>query len=400
METDANLESGIRSACHPNPSAAAIFRAFLRLGATAFGGPAMVVYIRDLAIREKGWIDEESFRDGVALCQSLPGATAMQTAAYVGLRARGFRGALAAYVGFGLPAFLIMVVLSALYREVHGFRVVTSVFQGLQVIVVALVANAAWSFGRSSVKGWQDALLAIAAGAYLISGGSPFFSVVGAAACGSLLYPKAPGGVSQPAAVGVTSRRRWLGIGVVVVATVAGLAGLFCIDRGLFGMASLMMKVDLFAFGGGFASLPLLFYEVVEVRGWLDAKTFMDGVALGQLTPGPIVITAAFVGYHAAGLAGALVATVAIFTPSLIVLTATVPYLDRLRHSEVFRKTLRGVLASFVGLLLAILLRFGMGVTWSTASVVIGALAFLALRLRVDILWVVFGGIFASAVLL
>jgi len=180
----------------------------------------------------------------------------------------------------------------------------------------------------------------------------------------------------------------------------AGLAVVFFLDRKLFELAAVMLKVDLFAFGGGFASVPLMLHEVVESRHWLDAPTFLDGIALGQVTPGPIVITATFVGYHIAGFLGALVSTVAIFTPSLVVLVAAVPYADGLRQSPFFRRALQGVLASFVGLLLAVTLRFGANASWGVATGAIGVLAFLSLRFGVDVLWVVPGGCLISVVLL
>lgn len=171
-----------------------------------------------------------------------------------------------------------------------------------------------------------------------------------------------------------------------------GLAVLFVLSRQLFDLSAMMLKIDLFAFGGGFASVPLMLHEVVDVRHWLSAKTFMDGIALGQVTPGPIVITATFVGYQIAGLAGAVVGTVSIFSPSFFMVLATVPYLDRVQHNAAFRKTLRGVLASFVGLLAAVAVHFGMAVSWSIPSIAVAAAAFVALRLKVDILWVVMAG--------
>ncbi|MGC9027967.1 MAG: chromate transporter, partial [bacterium] len=97
------------------PSMWSLFLSFLRLGLTAFGGPAMVAYIKELSVKQNRWLDEQSFKDGVVICQSIPGATAMQTAAYVGLRAQGIKGALSTYIGFGLPAFIFMLVLSYLY---------------------------------------------------------------------------------------------------------------------------------------------------------------------------------------------------------------------------------------------------------------------------------------------
>ena len=125
----------------------AIFLPFVRLGFTGFGGPAMVPYIKELAVGRKAWLDEQSFRAGVVLCQTIPGATAMQAAAYVGLRVRGILGGLAAYIGFGLPAFLLMLVLTAIYLHTRELPVTTSLFAGLRVVVVAIVANATVDFG-------------------------------------------------------------------------------------------------------------------------------------------------------------------------------------------------------------------------------------------------------------
>jgi chromate transporter len=383
------------------PSAARLFLAFLRLGLTAFGGPAMVAYIRELAVAKKGWLSPESFEDGVALCQSIPGATAMQTAAYVGLRAGGPLGALAAFAGFGLPAFSLMLALSAVYREGRDLQPVVSVFRGLQVIVVALIANAALNFGRSSIRNWRDALLAAGAAGVIMCHGSPILVIVAAAAIALLLYR----GVALPegrghAAGGDGGRRSLLGAIILAAGAVAGLAALFLLDRALFALATLMMQVDLFAFGGGFASVPLMLHEVVDVRQWLDGKTFMDGIALGQVTPGPIVITATFVGYQIAGVLGAVVGTIGIFTPSFLMVLVTVPYFDRLQHSLWFRRALRGVLASFVGLLAAVAVSFGMAVSWSIPAVLVAAAAFAALRFKIDILWVVLAGAAVSVFVL
>ena len=140
-----------------------LFLSFLRLGLTAFGGPAMVVYIKEMSVNRHQWLDKETFKEGVVLCQSIPGATAMQTAAYVGLRAKGITGALVSFVGFGLPAFILMLVLSSLYARYHAVPGVISLFNGLQVVVVAIIANATYSFGKSTFKNYRDVILAIAA---------------------------------------------------------------------------------------------------------------------------------------------------------------------------------------------------------------------------------------------
>jgi chromate transporter len=317
----------------------------------------------------------------------------MQTAAYVGLRAGGPLGALAAFVGFGLSAFVLMVGLSAAYQSSRDLGPVLAAFRGLNVIVVAIIANAAFNFGRSSIKNWRDAILATGAAAFLVFHGSPVIAIIASAAFSLLLYHgvKLP---SKPArAAGVDSGRRMLRFAAILaLLVVAGLVVLYLLDRRLLDLATLMLKVDVFAFGGGFASVPLMLHEVVKARGWLDSKTFMDGIALGQVTPGPIVITATFVGYQIAGVLGAVVGTIGIFTPSFLMVLVTVPYFDRLQHSRWFRRALRGVLASFVGLLVAVAGNFGMAVSWSILAGLVAAAALAALRLKIDILWVVLAG--------
>ena len=383
------------------PSPVRLFLAFLRLGLTAFGGPAMVAYIGRMAVEKKQWLTKESFEAGVALCQSIPGATSMQTAAYVGLRAGGPSGALAAFVGFGLPAFVLMVVLAAVYRQTRDVAPVLVAFHGLHVVVVALIANAALNFGLSSLRNWRDALLATGAAAVLVLHGNPIVAIVGAAALGLLLYR----GVASPGAewraeTADGSRRPWRFAAGLIACVAAGMAALFFLDRMLLALALLMMKIDLFAFGGGLASVPLMLHEVVDARAWLDNQTFMDGIPLGQVTPGPIVITATFIGYQVAGLAGAVVGTLSIFTPSFLMVLATVPYFDRLQRSLLFRRALRGVLVSFVGLLAAVAVNFAVAVSWSVPAAILAVAALVALRLKVDILWVVLAGAMASILIL
>jgi len=378
-----------------------IFLEFLRLGVTAFGGPTMVAYIREMSVGKKRWLSDASFQSGAALCQSIPGATAMQTAAYVGLRAGGTWGALAAYVGFGLPASVLMAVLSAVYRSTRELAPAASAFRGLQVVVIALMANATLNFGRGAIKNWRDALPAVGAAMFLGFRGSPMIAIAAAAALGLFLYVGVQENVVAEPADGNSGAARTSHFAAAVILLVAaGLAAAFFLDRLLFSLTAVMLKVDVFAFGGGFASVPLMMHEVVDVRRWLDSRVFMDGIALGQVTPGPIVITATFVGYQVSGIAGAVAATLGIFGPSFLMVLVTVPYFDRLRRWRFFRQALRGILASFVGLLLAVTVRFGMALPWSAASVGLATAAFAALRLKLDVVWVVLGGAALSVFLL
>jgi chromate transporter len=377
------------------PSLSALLLAFLRLGVTAFGGPAMIAHIRDLAVVRRRWVDDAAFQTGVALCQTIPGATAMQTAAYVGLRTRGFLGGLSAYVGFGLPAFCLLLSLTAVYRQVQWLPVTVALFGGLRPVVVALIANAAWSFARISIKNWRAAVLSGAAATALMFPVNPILVIASCGLAGTWFLADARSHVVPPPST--------LGIGDVVRPTVglvlvagAAVALLFWLDRGLFDLAATMMRVDLVAFGGGFASVPLMQHEVVDAHRWVTARTFMDGIALGQVTPGPIVITATFVGYIVRGVPGAFVATASVFLPSFVLVALVGPYFDRLQRLARFRGATRGALVSFVGLLAAVTLRFVFATSWTIETAILAVAALAAFRLRVDVLWIVLGAALLS----
>jgi chromate transporter len=376
------------------PSLLRLFGCFLRLGLTAFGGPAMVPYIRAMAVEREGWLSEESFRLGMSVTQIIPGATAMQVAAYVGLRSRGGPGALAAYAGFGLPAFLLMAALSAAYFSASQVPWVSSLFAGLQVVVVALILSAAIDFARAYLDSLAAKLLACAAGIWLALHGNPILALAAVCAVSLLVFREETGGA--PPDVEPVPGRPLLSAGVFLACLLAFVAVLHAWDPRLFSLGVLMIRVDCFAFGGGYVSVPLMLHEVVEVAGWLTSGQFMDGIALGQVTPGPIVMTGAFVGYALDGLAGAAVAAVCVFTPSLIFLCAATPFADRLVASPLARRALKGSLVTLVGLMAGVAARFGLAVEWDLPGVVLALLALLALRLRVDILWVVMGGALAG----
>ena len=157
-----------------------------------------------------------------------------------------------------------------------------------------------------------------------------------------------------------------------------------------------MFRIDLFAFGGGFASLPLMLHEVVDVRRWMDYQTFMNGIALGQITPGPIVITAAFVGYILYGPVGGAIATLGIFLPSFLMIVGMVPFYDRLSKSPNFNMAINGILCSFVGLLASVTFHFASNMQWDISHAIMTIAAFFALLFKVDILWVVLIGALIS----
>jgi len=370
------------------PAIKDLFIAFFRLGLTAFGGPAMVAHIRELSTQRNQWLDENDFRNGVSLCQSIPGATAIQAAAYVGLKVRGIPGALAAYSGFGLPAFIFMLLLSVLYARFNSLPKLISLFNGLQVIVVAIIFHATYSFGRNIAKNYKSTLIALLAAISLWFGISPFMVIIGAGILGTALLKVS---AASPVVHSETKETPWNArqiIGLLVIFLICFTA-LYFLSARLFNLAAVMLKIDLFAFGGGFASLPLMLHEVVNNRGWLDSKTFMDGIALGQVTPGPIIITATFVGYLVYGLLGAIVATIAIFTPSFLMVITIAPFFDRLKNSVYFMKAIDGIFASFVGLLLFVCIKFAMDIPWDFIRILLCLAALTALLRKVEILYIV-----------
>ncbi|MEW6721611.1 MAG: chromate efflux transporter [Thermodesulfobacteriota bacterium] len=374
-----------------------LFLSFLVLGTTSFGGPAMIAHIKDLSLRRNRWLSEESFRDGVALCQSVPGATAMQMSAYVGLRAGGLRGAAASYIGFGTPAFLLMLTLSAFYTGSREMPVAVSLFRGLQVLVVAILAHATFVFGRDIAKRPWDLLFAPASAACFAAGVSPFLVVIGAGIVGIVAFRGSP--AVSPSGAGGEAERVPRALFLFAALVLAGVAALRFLDGKLFSLAALMLRIDLFAFGGGFAALPLMFHEIVNVRGWMSGPTFMDGIALGQVTPGPIVITSTFVGYMVRGVPGAVAATAAIFTPSFIVLAAAVPFLERMKRSRHYAGATRGILGSFVGLLFYMTVRFAWAVPWDAVKALFAAAALVALFRKAGILYVVLAGALLSVLI-
>jgi chromate transporter len=381
----------------PTPSLFHLFASFLRLGATAFGGPAMVAYIRKMAVEKKHWLDDHSARDGIVLCQTIPGATAMQMSAYVGFRARGVAGAGASFIGFGLPAFLFMMILSALYARTHTLPAIVSVFNGLQAIIIAIVANATLSFGKTSIKNWSNIINAIIAAVLFGVKVNPILVIVIAAFLGVIIYDKQP---PVPAESLSNKSHAPKSLLIILLAIAMGFGVLYVLDRRLFNLATLMFRIDLFAFGGGFASVPLMFHEVVQVRSWLDGPTLLNGIVLGQVTPGPIVITATFIGYFLKGPLGGLIATICVFLPSFMIVVGTAPYFDRLRSSPYFKKVVTGILCSFVGLLLTVTIRFALDIPWDVPRILLSGAAFVALILKVDILWIVLAGTVISFIIL
>jgi chromate transporter len=381
------------------PSVAGIFGVFFRFGLTGFGGPAMIAVIKDLTVRRHRWVSEETFQDGLVLSQSIPGATAMQCAAYVGLRCQGVAGGLAAYVGMGLPAFFLMLGLSAFYARTQTIDWMVALMHGLGVVVVGLIAHATWNFAVVSARKIRGLAVAVASAVALGLGVNPFAVIVGAAGVGLVLFrhlePK-----QAPVRLGDALRRGLVQMLPLFALVCLVMAATWFYNRDLFGLARLMLGINCVSFSGGFAALPIMYHQIVDVAGQMNGRMFMDGIALGQITPGPISITATFLGYMLFGLVGAVVATVAMFSPSFLILVTVAPAFTALKGSRRFFRASLGIAASFVGLLAYVTGKFALDVAWDATRIVLLAVTLFALWRRVGIPYIVGGAALYSLLLL
>lgn len=374
-----------------NPSYIDLFLTFFWMGLTAFGGLAMFAHIRKHIVDKKRWLDENTFDSGLALCQVIPGAIIMQLVAYIGLKLKGIRGAVLCFIGFGLPAFLIMFILSVLYKHSRNISGVELVLTSLRVIMVAIVANAAYIFGKKNFRTINDWIIAAIAAGLFLTRLHPALVLVFAGLLGYLLSSKELS-ISEKS---VKSKTFWFFL-LALSLTGISILFLFILSKGYFTLATLMLRIDLFSFGGGLASMPIMYHELVDLYSWFDAHTFMDGAILGQVTPGSIIIAATFFGYMHFGILGSILATIYVFTPSFLILMGIIPFFDKLRTYPQFNKVINGLLCSFVGLLVIVTYRFTIGIHWNLVNILLVLAAFILLVRKVDVIWIVLGGIIVS----
>lgn len=375
------------------PSYIDLFLTFFWMGLTAFGGLAMFAHVRKYVVDKKQWLDANTFDSGLALCQVIPGAIIMQLVAYIGLKLKGVRGAVVCFIAFGFPAFLIMFILSVLYKHSKNITGVELVLTGLRVIIVAIVANAAYIFGKRNFRNLNDWIIsAVAAGLFLTRLHPSLVLLI--AAVSGLLFSKKELSYSEKS---VKSKTFWFFL-LVLFLTVLSILILFIFARGYFTLATIMLRIDLFSFGGGLASMPIMYHEMVDIYGWFDAKTFMDGAILGQVTPGSIIIAATFFGFMHFGIFGSLLATIYVFIPSFLILMGVIPFFDKLRTYPQFNKVINGILCSFVGLLVIVTYRFTIGINWDLVNILLALTAFILLVRKVNVIWIVLGGVIVSVV--
>ena len=329
------------------PSFGAALRVWLRIGCTSFGGPiAQIDLMHREVVERRGWVDERSFLHALRLCTALPGPEAQQLACYLGWRLHGVRGALAGGGLFILPSLVLIVALSWVYMAYGETGVVTGIVRALGGAVIALVVAAGLRMGRKVVRTrWTLGLAALAAVAMLLGAPFPALVVLGALA-GWLLGRARPEALvpledqadpgAPPAAVDRATlvRRAALGVGLWA----ASIAALLLVGGVIAELAGFFTIVALVTFGGAYAILPFVASAAVGRFGWLTPEQMIAGLALGETTPGPLIMVNSFVGFvagwttlggAAGGLAGALAATYATFAPSFAMIAVGAPLIDR-----------------------------------------------------------------------
>ena len=377
-----------------NPSYTELFLALLWVGFTAFGGAAMSVQIRRYFVEKKQWMDGNSFDSGLALCQVIPGAIIMQLVAYIGLKVKGVKGAIVCFVGFGLPAFLLMLALSVLYKYSKNISTAETILSGLRVIMVAIVAYAAYTFGKKNFHHYTDVIISVVAAGLFILQVHPALVLLVASGLGIILSKNEFFPVRNIIRTNTLPFFFWV-LGLVVVCYGA----LFLLNPKYFLLATIMLHIDVFSFGGGLAAIPIMYHELVVFYHWFDEQTFMDGVILGQVTPGSIIIAATFYGYMHFGVLGSILSTVCVFTPSFLILMAIVPFFDKLSEYPKFNKIINGILCSFVGLLVVITFRFAFDIHWNTQNIIFTVIAFILLMKNVNAIWLILAGILLSFIM-
>jgi chromate transporter len=424
-----------------------LFLSFFKIGLVGFGGGvAVLAMIRTLTVRKRRWLTDSEFAEALALAQSLPGTSAGNSVTYIGLRLRGWRGACVALVGFILPSMVIMIVLAIVYKHLRTFSDTQRFFHGLNGAVVALILLTTWRMGKNILtKRWQWLVAVLSFVAVAVFEATVLEVVFAAGLIGIYMDSfaekqllrlqtlrsivsrrrarvrtrlvkrrRAQGGreelfanywwrrfrgeesassvqdsdiarAEEPETEDAAVKLRSVGWFALAVPLIAKLSLLLT-------LSSIFLRVGSVTFGGGLVMLPLIESEVVNTHQWLTHQEFADAFALGQITPGPVLITATFVGYRVAGTLGALIATISIFLPAFVMTIAAASSLRRFRDNEQVQSFLRGIAPAVVGLLLAAALSIGRAGIHSWLGIAIMLLAmFTLVRYRVNAFWVIFG---------
>ena len=371
-----------------------IFLVFFKIGFIAFG-PAMMMEAKKNIVKKLNWIDEKEFLDGLALAQLLPGATFVSLTIYIGYKLKGLLGAVASFIGFILPPFLIMVLLSWLYFKYQSITFVNVLFKGMGAVVVAIILNAVWDVAKIIINNIRSIIIAAISFIISLYYNNVFLILLIAAFLGIALLRKKTN-IKDNNLTDKTKLHpkdmRWKDIIIICISIGLFLASTSFVNK-LLRITGVFFKIGALVFGNGFTMLPLIQHEVVNVHHWLNLTDFLVGVALGQMTPGPIVITATFIGYKVMGFLGALIATLAIFTPSFLLVVTTFGIYSKIKNNKWVSSALNGLIASFVGLMFIVVINTGRHALVDVYTTGLSVLSFIMLQfIKLDSKWVILSG--------
>ena len=391
---------------------------FLRLGVTAFGGPAAhIAMMRDEVVDRRRWLSDKEFLDLVAATNLIPGPNSTELAIHLGYRRGGLAGLALAGVCFILPAALIVGGIAWAYARYGATPQVGWLMYGVGPVVIAIVAQALVKLGRAALSRWAYAPVGAAALAGAVGGVNELAVLAAGAVIGLALAmrPSGPAGsaavlawlaafVTAPAqlfrgttpaaaqaATGgtATSGAAIVGTALAGTAAAAGAAVPFTLT----GLGLFFLKVGAVLFGSGYVLLAFLRADLVERWGWLTDQQLIDAITVGQVTPGPVFTTATFIGYLLGGWAGATLATIAIFAPGFFFVAVTQPLIPRLRASQALGGCLDGVVAASLGLMAAVTWQLAQAAVVDVPTALIACTAAVALfRWRPNSTWLILGG--------
>jgi chromate transporter len=377
---------------------------FLKLGLTAFGGPAVnVAMMHDEIVTRRKWVDEQHFLDLFGAANLIPGPTSTEMAIYLGVQRAGWIGLVLGGVCFILPAVLIVLGLAWGYVRFGSTPAVAGIFYGIKPVVIAIVVQALWSLGRKALNRWLAAgvaaavmvlyLLGVNVLVLLLAGG---LVVMLARNLPRLARPKLSGLLLLPQ-LALRTGWSWLGVPALTAAAIPFSLSLLFLT---------FLKIGAVLYGSGYVLLAFLRADFVTHLGWLTDRQLIDAIAVGQVTPGPVFTTATFIGYLLGGLPGALLATLAIFLPSFIFVAASAPLIPHIRRSPWVAALLDGVTAVSLGLMAGVTLQLGASLPWQAppgqifqglpvdplvAALLLASLGLL-FRFKLNSTWLIAGG--------
>ena len=370
---------------HPAPpSLGALVRLGLFYGIAGFGGGySVLAQLRRDLVEKRAWVSADDFLAAAEISKSLPGTASTNLLALLGQRVARVRGGILAASAFLAPSTLLVIACGAAYSVLRSLPWLATFFDGMNAAMVGVVGWVTLDLGRSALKSKRDVALAVLCAVLLATRlvAEPILAaaavLVGAARGGWRARPGGHGGSGGGAsAVSFAAP-------IVLVGSLGSLAGL----------VRVFVPIGATTFGGGLAMIPAIEHTVVLEQGWLDPKAFADAIALGQITPGPVAICATFIGYRVAGVAGALVATVAMFAPAMTITLAAGASIERFRASPIVDGVLRTLAPVVIGMLAAATFSLGRAAVavHVDAALAIGAFVVLVAR-PVSPLWVLVGG--------